>query len=219
MKYAAIFDLDGVLVDTAKYHYLAWKQIAAGLGFEFPEEMNSKLKGVSRTQSLKILLELGGLSQDLDAEARALLTDRKNEIYLAYINELDQKELLSGVRECLQDFRSASISTALGSASKNADLVLTKLELKSYFDVIVDGNSTAVAKPNPEVFLIGAEKLGVDPENCIVFEDSQAGLDAARTGGMKTVAVGSPGELSGFDLIVSGLDGISPDSLIEQLFG
>jgi len=212
---AAIFDLDGVLVDTAKYHYLAWKQLALSLGFDFPEQVNERLKGVSRMQSLQILLETGNLENRFDLEEKLALAERKNECYVAYISRLEKSEILRGARECLIGFRSLGVLTALGSASRNAPLILARLELIDLFDSIVDGTRTSRAKPDPEVFLLGAQDLGVDPADCVVFEDAQAGIDAAKAGGMRAVAVGRPSNLSGYDAIVSGLHQVDPATLIK----
>ena len=212
---AAIFDLDGVLVDTAKYHYLAWKQLALSLGFDFPERVNERLKGVSRMQSLDILLETGNLEQRFTPEEKAILAERKNAWYVEYINKLEKNEILPGARECLVGFRSLGILTALGSASRNAPVIIARLELKGLFDSIVDGTRTSRAKPDPEVFLLGARDLGVDPAECIVFEDAQAGIDAAKAGGMRAVAVGRPSDLRGYDAIVGGLHEVDPAALIR----
>jgi len=212
---AAIFDLDGVLVDTAKYHYLAWKQLALSLGFDFPERVNERLKGVSRMQSLEILLETGNLGQRFTPEEKIAFAQQKNEWYVAYINKLEKSEILRGARECLIGFRSLGVLTALGSASRNAPIILARLELSNLFDSIVDGTRTSRAKPDPEVFLLGARDLGVDPADCVVFEDAQAGLDAAKAGGMLAVAVGRPSDLTGYDAIVSGLHQVVPANFIR----
>lgn len=203
---AAIFDLDGVLVDTAKYHYLAWKRLANELGFDFTETDNERLKGVSRVRSLEILLEIGGLT--LDAEAKAQLAARKNEWYVDYIRQMDASEILPGAAEYLQRIREKGIKTALGSASKNAPLILKRLGISSLFDVIVDGNVVSKAKPDPEVFLCAANQLGISPASCIVFEDAEAGVEAARRAGMRTVGIGKPDVLRDVDVIIPGLSAL-----------
>lgn len=200
---AAIFDLDGVIVDTAKYHYLAWKRLANELGFDFTETDNERLKGVSRVRSLEILLEIGGLT--LDAEAKAQLAARKNDWYVDYIRKMDASEILPGAAEYLQRIRAKGIKTALGSASKNAPLILERLGISSLFDAIVDGNVVSKAKPDPEVFLCAANQLGISPASCIVFEDAEAGVEAARRAGMRTVGIGKPDVLRDADVIIPGL--------------
>ena len=187
---ACIFDLDGVIVDTAKYHFLAWKRLAEELGFEFKVEHNERLKGVSRVRSLEILLEVGGLSfSEKEKERMATL---KNEWYLEYILRMKPDEILPGVLPFLSELRRAGVKIALGSASKNAPLILQKVEITDYFDVIIDGNKVSKAKPDPEVFLKAAEELGVNPGDCVVFEDAEAGVEAALSGNMRCVGVGSP---------------------------
>jgi beta-phosphoglucomutase len=193
----AIFDLDGVLVDTAKYHYLAWKRLARCLGFEFTEQDNERLKGVSRMRSLEILLEVGGISMR-DAEKQAAAA-KKNAWYVEYLHTLDETALLPGSREYLEHVRRQKIGIALGSASKNAPLILEKLNIKNLFDAIIDGNSVSTAKPDPEIFLKGAVALSLPPEKCVVFEDSAAGIEAAKKGGMMAIGVGKPENLPGAD--------------------
>ncbi len=185
---AFIFDLDGVIVDTAKYHYLAWKELAEKLGFDFTVEQNELLKGVSRIRSLEILLDIGKVHLDEDTKTK-LLTE-KNEQYLKYIAKMDQEEILPGIKNVLHYLKSNQIPFALGSASKNARLILERLDLINLFDAIVDGNDVSIAKPDPEVFLIAAQKLGVIPEACIVVEDAQAGIQAANRAGMTSLGIG-----------------------------
>jgi len=200
---ACLFDLDGVIVDTAKYHYIAWKELANELGFDFTETDNERLKGVSRMASLDILLEIGGLT--FDDEKKQQLATRKNDRYVEYITRMQADEVLPGAKDFLTELRAAGIQTALGSASKNAPTILERVGLTPYFDAIIDGNSTSKAKPDPEVFLKGAEALGVKPANCVVFEDAEAGVEAALAGGMKCVGIGSPLVLAKANLVVDGL--------------
>ncbi len=214
---AAIFDLDGVLVDTAKYHYLAWCRLARELGFEFTQKDNERLKGVSRMRSLEILLETGGMSGRFSPEQMHEMAERKNGWYVAYISRMDTSEILPGAAECLRAFRALGVKTALGSASKNSGIILDNLKLRDLFDTIVDGTRTSRAKPDPEVFVLGARDLGIDPSECVVFEDAQAGLEAAHAGGMKAVAVGRPEDLNGYDAIVAGLFEVEPAALIRKL--
>jgi beta-phosphoglucomutase len=199
----AIFDLDGVLVDTAKYHYLAWRRLAGELGFDFCEQDNERLKGVSRMRSLEILLETGNYTMS-DAE-KAEAAAKKNGWYVEYLRTLDENALLPGVREFLERLKNGGVKTALGSASKNAPLILERLGIAGLFDAIIDGNAVSRAKPDPEVFLKGAEALGLPPNFCVVFEDALAGIEAARAGGMRVIAVGKPELLPGADRYISSL--------------
>lgn len=204
----AIFDLDGVIVDTAKYHYLAWKELADSLGFVFTEQHNERLKGVSRIRSLEILLEIGNLSVD-DKEKAKLLT-RKNERYVHMLDNIDSSHLLKGAEEYLIYLKEKGIKISLASASKNAPLIINKLGITKYFDALIDGNQVVNTKPDPEVFIKAAEKLGLDAKDCTVFEDSQAGIDAAKKIGCKTVAIGTPDMLKGADIYVSCLGNLLP---------
>ena len=198
----AIFDLDGVIVDTAKYHYLAWKRLAKELGFDFSERDNERLKCVSRMRSLQILLEIGGLRK---TEVQQLqLAEKKNRWYVEYILQMDQSEILPGVLPFLQELKESGVKIALGSASKNARTILERLEITSLFDAVVDGNLVTKAKPDPEVFLLGAELLGIAPEAAVVFEDAQAGVEAALRAGMKVIGVGDPQMLKHAHHVISG---------------
>ena len=187
-KKVFIFDLDGVIVDTAKYHFLAWQKIASQLGIEFTPEHNEHLKGVSRVRSLDIILELGKINASQEDKNKWLI--QKNEDYLSYLVNIDQSEILEGVLPILQFLKQNSQLIALGSASKNARPILEKTGIIHYFDAIVDGNDVANAKPDPEVFLQAARLLNVNPENAIVFEDSVAGIQAANIAKMISVGIG-----------------------------
>jgi beta-phosphoglucomutase len=200
---AAIFDLDGVIVDTAKYHYLAWKRIANQHGFDFSESDNERLKGVSRTRSLEILLEIGGVN--LDEVAKTKMAAQKNEWYVDYIRNMDSSELLPGASEYLHSIRARGIKVALGSASKNAPVILERLGISQLFDVIVDGNKVSQAKPDPEVFLRAAGELNIPPERCVVFEDAEAGIQAALRAGMGVVGIGKVSRLEAADMLIAGL--------------
>lgn len=212
---ACIFDLDGVIVDTAKYHYQAWKELAEKLGFTFSQTDNERLKGVSRMKSLEILLEIGGLH--FDEEKKIALAEQKNKRYVELINQLTPKDILPGAKNFIEELKKRNIKTALGSASKNAMTILKKLEITNYFDSIIDGTKVSKAKPDPEVFLKAAEELKIKPEECIVFEDAQAGIEAAKNGGMYAVAVGKPENLKGYDAIISSFEGINVDDIFRQL--
>ena len=187
-KKAFIFDLDGVIVDTAKYHFLAWKKIATELGIEFTEEHNELLKGVSRVRSLDIILELG--SREASQEDKNKWLTQKNNDYLSQLVDMDSSEILPGVFEVLKYLKENNQSIALGSASKNARPILEKTGLLSYFDAVVDGNDVTNAKPDPEVFLMAAKLLNIEPENSIVFEDSVAGVQAANIAKMTSIGIG-----------------------------
>jgi len=188
MKKGFIFDLDGVIVDTAKYHYLAWRNLADSLGFGFTEQQNERFKGVSRVRSLDLLLEMGKYQATQSQKEEWLI--QKNEEYLAFIDKMNASEILPDVPRVLDFLLDQNQGVALGSASKNARPILKKVGLFSKFQHIVDGNDVTLAKPNPEVFLIGAQKLGITPQNCIVFEDSIAGIQAANKGGMISIGIG-----------------------------
>jgi len=185
---AFIFDLDGVIVDTAKYHYLAWQKIANQLGIEFTPEHNEELKGVSRVRSLELILQLGKIEASQEDKDKWLT--QKNEDYLSYLVDMDDSELLAGVLPVLHYLKERKQLIALGSASKNARPILEKTGIIHYFDAIVDGNDVSNAKPDPEVFLRAAELLKTAPENAIVFEDSVAGIQAANIANMTSVGIG-----------------------------
>lgn len=185
---AFIFDLDGVIVDTAKYHFLAWQKIASELGIEFTPEHNEELKGVSRVRSLDIILKLGNIKASQEDKNKWLA--QKNEDYLSYIQHMNQDEILPGVVTILTFIKEQKQLIALGSASKNARPILEKVKILHLFDAIVDGNDVTNAKPDPEVFLIAAKLIGATKENAIVFEDSVAGIQAANTANMVSIGIG-----------------------------
>lgn len=185
---AFIFDLDGVIVDTAKYHFLAWKKIADQLNINFTHEHNELLKGVSRVRSLDIILDLGKVEASQEDKNKWLF--QKNEEYLSYLVDMDESEILPGVFTVLKYLKEKNQPIALGSASKNARPILEKTGILSYFDAIVDGNDVTNAKPDPEVFLIAAKALNIKPEMAIVFEDSIAGVQAANIAKMISVGIG-----------------------------
>ncbi len=212
---ACLFDLDGVLVDTAKYHYLAWKELANELGIEFTEEHNELLKGVSRMDSLDIILNLGKL--ELTQEKKLELAEKKNRVYVDFIMVMQEDEIFPGVKDFLLDLRKQKIGVALGSASKNAMLILERLRITDLFDAIIDGTKVEKAKPNPEVFLKGAEALQAKPEHCVVFEDAIAGVEAAKNAGMRSVGVGDPKTLNQADLVISGFDDVHPEEIFQKL--
>ena len=201
MKHTFIFDLDGVIVDTAKSHHQAWNMLAESLGFVFPEQESERLKGVSRIDSLEIVLAAGGLT-NLDCKRKRELAERKNNLYLELISNLSHKDILPGIPQFLAQIRDEGYLTALGSASRNGERVINCMGLAEWFDVIVDGCSITRAKPDPEVFLIAADRLAVEPKHCVVIEDAQAGVIAAKKGGMGCIGIGSEETLKGADLIL-----------------
>ena len=196
-KIGFIFDLDGVIVDTAKYHYLAWKKLANELGFEFTEEQNEMFKGVSRKRCLEILLDIGKVNAT--QEQFDIWMVEKNKDYLEYIENMDATEILPDVTKVLDFLKAREVPIALGSASKNAKPILEKVGLLPYFKQIVDGNSVSKAKPDPEVFLIAARSLGISAKDCVVFEDAVAGIEAANNAGMISIGIGDAGILSAAD--------------------
>ncbi|WP_430813192.1 beta-phosphoglucomutase [Carboxylicivirga sp. RSCT41] len=210
---ACLFDLDGVIVDTAKYHYIAWRELAAELGFEFTEEDNERLKGVSRMTSLNILLEIGGVT--LSDEEKLRLAEKKNENYRTFILKMQPDEILPGAEAFLKELKAQGIKIALGSASKNAMTILDRLQLTDLFEAIIDGTKVTEAKPDPEVFLKGAEALGVNPDECVVFEDAEAGVEAALAGNMRCVGIGSPDVLGKANIVVDGLHQMNYEKLME----
>jgi beta-phosphoglucomutase len=200
---ACIFDLDGVLVDTAKYHFLAWKRLSEELHIEFTEKDNEKLKGVSRMDSLDIILGLG--DKELSMNERMILAEKKNNWYRSYILKMDESEILPGVIELLNILKEKGMKIGLGSASKNAPAILNATGLNKYFDIVIDGNSVEKAKPDPEVFLKGAAALGVENNRCVVFEDAIAGIEAAKRAGMLAIGVGKKKILNMADYVVEDL--------------
>lgn len=212
---AFIFDLDGVIVDTAKYHFLAWRNLASKLGFEFTENQNELLKGVSRVASLEILLSIGKLT--LSNEKKQTLLIDKNEEYLSYVYKMTQEEILPGVNGLLDYLDAKNIAYALGSASKNAKLILERVGLIHRFSAIVDGNDVSKAKPDPEVFLIGAKKLNMDASNCIVVEDAIAGVQAANAANMTSVGIGDSNTLREANYILKDMTGFTIEFLNELI--
>jgi beta-phosphoglucomutase len=198
---ACIFDLDGVIVDTAVYHYKAWKRLANQLGFDLTEADNEKLKGVSRTRSLELILQWGGITKT--AAEQKVLADEKNSWYVEMINKMTPAEILPGAKEFVVACRAAGLSGT----------ILEKVGIADLFDSVIDGNKVSKPKPDPEVFLEAAGELQIDPADCVVFEDAIAGVEAAKNGGMKAVGIGSPAVLTEADLVVSGLNEMSLEKL------
>ena len=207
-----IFDLDGVICDTAKYHFLAWKALADELGICFTKQDNERLKGVSRMDSLDILLSLSDTVWP--EEQKQVFAEQKNRLYVEYISSMNQDEILPGVLPFLTYCRNNEIRTALGSVSKNAGMILERLKLGDYFDAVIDGTQVAKAKPDPEVFLKGAKQTGAEPSECIVFEDARAGIEAAGRAGMLAVGIGAEETLSNADFVISGFDVMEAQELL-----
>ncbi len=204
---AFIFDLDGVIVDTAKYHFKSWKIIAEKFGFELSKTQNELLKGISREESLDMILNWGGIS--IDRLDKKIYMEEKNQIYKGFINNLSQMDILPGFNKLIDFAEIKDIPIALGSASKNAHQILDKLGIKNKFKVIIDGNLTKKSKPNPEVFLKGAEMLGISPKKIIVFEDSIAGIEAANKAKMISIAICTNRKIENAKFNFNSLDDIS----------
>jgi beta-phosphoglucomutase len=213
-----IFDLDGVLVDTAKFHYLAWKRLAREeFGFTLTTELNEQFKGVNRIACMNLLCEWTGVY--LPPEKFLELTDRKNGWYVEYVKQMTPEDALPGAVEFVTECRAAGLKLAIGSASKNCALVLARTGLGPLFDHVSDGMVVTRAKPDPEVFLTAAKMLGLSPDVCAVFEDAQAGIDAARAGGMKAVGIAAQGALKGCSALYTGLDAVDLKDLLDTLNG
>jgi beta-phosphoglucomutase len=210
-----IFDLDGVIVDTAKYHYLAWKQLADHLDIPFTIQDNEKFKGVSRKRCLELLLEMGGLRVSQNQFESWL--EEKNADYLKYIATMDASEILPDVSRVLDFLKGRNVPMALGSASKNAVPILEKVGLTDYFNTVVDGTQVVKAKPDPEVFLIAASRLDLPPGACVVIEDAQAGIAAANTAGMYSLGIGEAEVLSEADAVFRDFTEIKTSFLEELL--
>ncbi len=183
-----IFDLDGVITDTAEQHFQAWKQLADEMGWDFDREINERLRGVSRMDSINIIKAHN--KAEIPEDQLAELATKKNEYYLASLEEITSEDYLPGTRELLTHLKQEGFRVALGSASKNAAKVLQQLGATGYFDAIGDGNSVSKSKPAPDIFIYAAEKLGLKPEECVVYEDAEAGIDAAKAGGFHAVGIG-----------------------------
>jgi beta-phosphoglucomutase len=212
---SALFDLDGVIVDTAVYHFKAWRRLANELGFDFTEHQNEQLKGISRMESLDLILKWG--DKILSQEDKNIWATRKNEWYLELITNMTPREILPGVKDFLNQLKDEKIAIALGSASKNSKMILNKIELFHYFDAIIDGNNITKGKPDPQVFLMGAVATNSLPGECIVFEDAQAGIEAAKAGGMFAVGIGEAKILSKADLVIKSFEDITLKDL-QKIF-
>ena len=217
---AVIFDLDGIITDTAKYHYIAWKNMAKKIGIEIDEVFNEKLKGISRMGSLELILEQGGKTGVFSAAEKDQLAAEKNAEYLELLKELNAADILPGIKTLLEQLRAANYGVALASASKNAPQILAALGIEEHFPVIADPAAVKAGKPAPDIFLAAAAQLGAEPKNCVGIEDAEAGVRAIRAAGMKSIAVGTDEAItnSGADIIVSKTEHVTIE-LVEQLFG
>ena len=210
---AFIFDLDGVLTDTAEYHYKAWKRLADEEGLPFSRQDNELLRGVSRRDSLMLILK-----DRLYPEAKIQeMMSRKNNYYLEFIQEISPADLLPGARELLEEIRRAGMKSAIGSASKNARQVLEGLGIRTLLDAISDGNSVKRQKPAPDLFLHAAGQLGLSPAACVVVEDAAAGIAAARAGGFRTIGIGPANRVGEADLVLPSLEGARLSNLLAEL--
>ncbi|MFY7970566.1 MAG: beta-phosphoglucomutase [Flavobacteriales bacterium] len=208
---ACIFDMDGVIVDTAKYHFKAWARLADTLSIPFTEEQNEQLKGVSRVDSLERILEWGHVV--IDNNKKLELMDLKNKWYLDYVAEINPGEMLPGAHAFLLELHAKGIKIALGSSSKNSILILDKLGITHLFESIIDGTKLTFGKPHPEVFLKGATELNLKPHECVVFEDAISGVEAAKAGGFHCIGIGSADILSKADAIIDNLEGFTIEKL------
>ncbi len=188
---AVIFDLDGVIVSTDEFHYQAWKKISDEEGIPFNHTINNRLRGVSRMESLDIILERA--EKTYTPEEKQALAERKNDYYKKSLVELSPNDLLPGAKHTIEELKKRKVKIAIGSSSKNTPTILKQIGLADEFDAIADGNDITHSKPDPEVFLLAASKLGVPPEACLVVEDAEAGVQAAIAGGMNVAAVGDAG--------------------------
>lgn len=212
---ACIFDLDGVITDTAHHHYLSWQRIAQMIGSDLSLEQNEFLKGVNRAESLEKILEWSDIQLDESRKTELLIA--KNELYLGRINDLSPKDILPGVKEFLTNLKEQNISIAIGSSSKNAPVILQRLGLLDWFNAISDGNSVAQTKPDPAVFLYAARCMQIDPKYCVVFEDAVSGVNAAIAAGMKVIGVGDASLLPKADAYISTMKGLNLEGLKELI--
>jgi beta-phosphoglucomutase len=210
-----IFDLDGVIVDTAVFHYKAWKDMANDLGFDIDEAFNETLKGISRMDSIMRVLAHGKLT--LSSEEVIKLAEKKNDAYVEMIDQMTEEHILPGIAQLIFQIKQLDLKMALGSASKNAPRILERIGLASMFDAVIDGNSVSRSKPDPEVFIKGAEALGLKPEECLVIEDAFAGIEAAHAAGMKAVGIGTHENLPNADRLLSSFENVDLKKLLEEI--
>ena len=210
-----LFDLDGVIVETAIFHYQAWRKMANDLGFDISEEFNEGLKGISRMDSLNLILEHGNIV--LTESEKMEWATKKNEHYLTLVSKMTANDILPGVKEFFTQIKQTDIKIALGSVSKNAKMILEGVGLINEFDAIIDGTKITKGKPDPEVFLKGAVELGLSPEECLVFEDAVAGVEAGKNAGMMVVGIGKTEVLTKADIVFSSFEKIDLKQLLIRV--
>jgi len=208
-----IFDLDGVLTDTAEYHYRGWKRLADEFGVPFTREDNETLRGIPRRESLMLILKKHKYAEEQIVE----MMERKNNYYLELVREITPKDLLPGARELLEEIHAAGMKAALGSASKNAREVIQRLGIESLLDAVADGGSVARQKPAPDLFLHAAAQLGLLPGDCVVVEDAAAGIEAGRAGGFYTLGLGPRERVGAADVVLASLEGVRLDAILSLL--
>jgi beta-phosphoglucomutase len=212
---ASIFDLDGVIVDTARFHFIAWRRLANELGFDFDEKQNEKLKGVSRMGSLELILKWGDIR--LTEDEKQHWAAQKNEWYREFVLKMTADDILEGALPYLEATKEAGQKVVLGSASKNTPTIIEKIGLEHFFDAVIDGNKTTRSKPDPQVFEMGAEAVGVQPSASVVFEDASKGVDAALNGGFWAVGIGQPAILGHAHLVIPNFIGRTPSEIQDLL--
>lgn len=212
---AAMFDLDGVVADTTKYHFLAWEKLSLEIGYNLSENENESLKGLSREESLSKILDFSNINLSKQKFKDCLVA--KNSYYLQFIEGISSKDILPGVKKFLINLKSNCIKVSLCSSSRNAKKIVQKLGLLKFFDFVVDGNDIKKSKPNPEIFLIASEKLKIKPKNCLVFEDAQSGINAAKNAGMFVIAIGNKKNLRNAEHYFPSFQNI-PNNLIRNFF-
>jgi beta-phosphoglucomutase len=213
---AVIFDLDGVITDTAEFHYLAWKQLANSIGIDFDKETNEKLKGISRMESLQLILQIGGKETAYSDADKDKLATEKNEVYKELIKNISEKDILPGIIELLEQLKKNNLKIALASASKNAPAIIDNLGLKNYFDCIVNVEEITNGKPDPEIFLTAAQILNVAYVACGGIEDAEAGVEAIKGAGMFAVGVGSQEALRKADYLVSRTSELKYEDIVAK---
>lgn len=211
---AVIFDLDGVITDSARYHYLAWKELADELAIPFDEAYNEKLKGVSRMESLELILRNGDATERYTTEEKEAMAEKKNDNYKELIRQITPADILPGILDFLKELKAHGIKIALASVSKNAPFIIGQLELNEYFDYIADAAKVPNAKPFPDIFLAGQQEFGVRPEECVGVEDARTGVEAIHRAGMKAVGVGTPSEMEEADLLLT-TEGLKLDTILK----
>lgn len=216
---AVIFDLDGVITDTAHFHFLAWRDLARDLGVDFTLEFNEKLKGISRAESLEKILVLGNLQNKYSREEKEALASRKNVKYVELLKDMKESDIYPGIKELIMELRKNNIKVVLASASKNAPIILKALKITELFDHIVNPDSVANGKPAPDIFLAGANAVGANPENCVGVEDAEAGIKAILDANMFPVGVGTPNQMkqAGAKVIVTNTKELTLDLILKNI--